>query len=275
VTRPERGLDRPDRRAVLGSIAVHAVALIVVFLTTALRPEPPVFIIYEMDIVSPDALEEGELTPPAPEEELVLETPDEPEPEPEEEIPELTLQDEITPDPEPVPDEPIEREEPEPEEVPVEEEVVVATSPDPDPTEENPGADINVRMEGLQRDYPAYFENIVLQMRRCFRPPQGSTARATLQFVIRSDGSVDDIRVVEGSGDAAFDLIAMGAVECAGRGRFGPLPAEMPFEAFPVRFKFDPSGIGGGGMDLPVGDGVTTASAYDGPMRIPAEWETW
>ncbi|MDX1647346.1 MAG: hypothetical protein R3304_09400, partial [Longimicrobiales bacterium] len=44
------------------------------------------------------------------------------------------------------------------------------------------------------------------------------------------------------SGNAAFDIEALGAVECAGQGRFGPLPEELPYDRFPVRFTFRPLG---------------------------------
>jgi hypothetical protein len=37
----------------------------------------------------------------------------------------------------------------------------------------------------------------------------------------------------------------MGAVDCAGRGRFGPLPEDLPFETLPVEFSFRPTGTDG------------------------------
>ena len=35
---------------------------------------------------------------------------------------------------------------------------------------------------------------------------------------------------------SAFDFEALGAVECAGKGRFGALPEELPFDRLPVEF---------------------------------------
>jgi outer membrane biosynthesis protein TonB len=246
MSRFQRRHDRPDRKAVLGSIGVHLVAALLVALTVFLKPVPRTFLVYEMDIVSPDALELGDLTPPTPEE-FVVETPDEILPDPVEETPPVVIEEDApVDDPPPEPEEQAEEEQAEPvtdPEDPVEE-PVVATSPDPDPDVEDPGEDINVRMQGLQRDYPVYYENIVRQMRRCFRPPQGSTRRATIEFSIARDGSVSGIQVVEQSGDFAFDLIAMGAAECAGNGRFGPLPEGMSIDHLPIQFKLDPSGTG-------------------------------
>jgi hypothetical protein len=98
-------------------------------------------------------------------------------------------------------------------------------------------------MEGLRRDFPEYWNNIIRQIQRCFRPPAGNWA-TTMTFSIRRDGSVDDIEFERRSGNTAFDYLAMEAVECAGQGRFGPLPAELPYEYQPIRFEFRPSGGG-------------------------------
>jgi len=106
------------------------------------------------------------------------------------------------------------------------------------------GEGINVRLEGLKRDYPAYYGNIITQIGRCFRPPQKGGLAATIYFVINKDGSVSDLAWAKKSGDAAFDISAMGAVECAGKGRLGPLPEELPFDRLPIQFTFHPPGGG-------------------------------
>ena len=105
-----------------------------------------------------------------------------------------------------------------------------ATSPDPDPDVETPGENLNVRMEGLRRDYPVYYNNILRQMRRCFQTWQGGGDwRAAIYFVIDRDGSVSEVDIPEPSGSITFDVQAMGAAECAGRpGRLGPLPEDLP-----------------------------------------------
>jgi TonB family protein len=164
----------------------------------------------------------------------VVETPDPEIPEPEDPTP-------LTEEPEPESEE-LTTETPEtsppPEEAPAEEETPAA---DPEPEEvETSGEDINVRMEGLRRDYPAYYGNIIRQMDRCFRWRQGGRWEAVVTFVIRSDGTISDLDLVQGSGNMAFDTQALGAVECAGQGRLGPLPDELPYDQLPVQFRFSP-----------------------------------
>jgi TonB family protein len=106
---------------------------------------------------------------------------------------------------------------------------------------ETPGEDLNVRMEGIRRDYPEYYNNILRQMARCFRWRGEEDLRATVYFVIDRDGSVSQVDIRESSGSIAFDIEAMGAAECAGsRGRLGPLPETLPFDRFPVVFYFEP-----------------------------------
>jgi hypothetical protein len=99
-----------------------------------------------------------------------------------------------------------------------------------------------VRLEGLRRDYPLYYENIIRQIQRCFRWQGTGNWVTKVYFIIRSNGSVDDIDFVSRSGNTAFDYDAMGAIDCAGQGRFGPLPEDLPYETLPVEFEFRPIG---------------------------------
>jgi hypothetical protein len=143
-------------------------------------------------------------------------------------------------------------EEPEPEPPPPErvptpaEEVEEAAAEQPVEDAAEGGEDINVRLEGVRRDYPAYYNNIITQIQRCFRWTQGGSWETTVYFAIRRDGTVADLDFVKRSGNTAFDFEAMGAVDCAGKGRFGPLPEDLPFDVLPVQFNFRPQGgIGG------------------------------
>lgn len=240
-----RGRGGPGSPSLAGSVLFHAGVVALAVLATTRAPEPLTFITYEVEIVSPPAAatEDPEPEPAAPEDELVVERPDAaPETPPEEALPEP----EATPeDPDP---EPETREDP-PEDTP----------PDPTPEEEprttapettaeesdTSGEDIEIRMEGLRRDFPEYYGNIIRQIRRCFRPPPGLPGglETTVYFVIRQDGTVTDLRFVEQSGNPDFDFEALGAVgDCAGRGRFGSLPDELPYERLPIQFTFRPSG---------------------------------
>ncbi len=233
------------------SAAFHAALFALLWASTLYTPPEIAFVTYEIELVSPPPAVQAEEPTPATEE-VVVERP-EPEPTPPEPEPEEVVPVE-EPDPEPPPEEPEE----EPEEEPVEatpevaEETSEAAAP-VDPPEEEPevsGEDLNVRIEGLRRDYPAYYENIIRQIQRCFRWRQGGRWETTVFFYIDREGYAEDIEFVGRSGNTAFDFESMGAVECAGRGRFGALPDDVPFERFPVRFTFRPA-------NAPLEHGVT------------------
>lgn len=232
-----RGPGPFDKRSMAASCGVHASIFLIFWLSGLVpRDEPMEFITYEIVMVSPPPAVQAEIVQPATEE-MVVERPDPtpPEPEPEPEL-EVVPVEEDDPPPQP----------PEPESTPVEElaeeEVTVAAAPEDPPEEaEESGEDINVRMQGLRRDYPVYYRNIIQQINNCFRPPRdGRDWMTTVRFVIQSDGSVEGLEFVARSGSSDFDFRAMGAVECAGNGRFGPLPPDLPFQ--PVQFDFRPGG---------------------------------
>lgn len=236
-----RGVDPFSGKAMVFSVALHVGVFVVGWLSTLYEPPEVQYLTFEIELVSPPpAVQAEEPTPPR--EELVVERP-EPEPTPPEPEPEQpTLEPERQPEPEPEPP----RREPEPEPEPPEPdpEPTPAATAEPPPEEPPPtsGEGLNVRMEGLRRDFPAYYENIIRQIQRCFRWQGGGSWQAQVYFVIRRDGTVRDLEFRTRSGNTSFDFEAMGAVECAGQGRFGPLPEELPYESQPVMFEFRPSG---------------------------------
>jgi hypothetical protein len=145
---------------------------------------------------------------------------------------------EIEPEPEPPPPEPeptppAPREEPQP--------ATTVETPE-EPEAETSGEAINVRIEGLRRDYPEYYNNIILQINRCFRTQwrQGGGWEAVVAFTLGRDGIATDLDFMRRSGNVSFDYVAMGAVECAGRGRFGALPDDFPWEGVRISFTFEP-----------------------------------
>ena len=247
MTGPEAAPRRPRRQTVgkgpvLGSAIIHTIAIVLAWWTTTTPNDVPDFVTFEIELISPSAAELGESTTPPPEE-LVIETPLDLVPEPPEEPPPTVIDADV----------PVEEIAPPPEELPEPEETVSTpdielvddaappTSPDPDPDVETPGEDLNVRLEGIQRDYPVYYNNIIRQMQRCFRWRGDENLRAEIYFVINRDGTVSDVDIREASGSIGFDIEAMGAAECAGSNdRLGPLPEELPFDRFPVVFTFDP-----------------------------------
>ena len=70
---------RPPTGSLVGSLLVHGVVGTLALLVAMREPMPLTFITYEVEIVSPPASpQEAEETTPAPEEEFVVERPEEP-----------------------------------------------------------------------------------------------------------------------------------------------------------------------------------------------------
>lgn len=110
-------------------------------------------------------------------------------------------------------------------------------------TLDEPNADETIRLEGAPFPYPEYLNNLVLQVKRRWRPPTGPQRwTAEIAFVIHADGRVTDIEWVRRSGDFNFDLEARGAIETTARQQaFGPLPEGYPSGQLRVVFLFDPA----------------------------------
>lgn len=232
---PRQRRQTPGKGAVIGSVILHAVAIFLVFWTAAAPSQIPDFITFEIELISPSAAELGERSTPPPQE-LVIETPLDPVPEPQEEIAPIVIEEEVPPEEPPAPEQTVA-----PPDVELVDDAEPPASPNPDPDVETPGEDLNIRMAGVQRDYPVYYDNILRQMGRCFRWRGADDLRVRVYFVINRDGSVSDVDILEPSRSIAFDIEAMGAAECAGRpGRLGPLPDALPFDRFPVVFYFEP-----------------------------------
>jgi outer membrane biosynthesis protein TonB len=223
-----------DKRAAAFSLILHGTIGVVAWLSTLGRDSDIEFIAYEIELVSPPpAVQAAEERPAA--EELVVERP-EPEPLPPEPEADIVPIEESEPEPEPEPPAPEPAPEPEPE---VDETATAVTEP-PEAPLETSGTGVNVRLEGLRRDYPQYYRGIITQIQRCFRWRQGGNWETAVVFTIGRDGIARDIEFGQRSGNLAFDFEAMGAVDCAGQGRFGPLPEDFPFEAVRISFTFAP-----------------------------------
>ncbi len=219
----------PDRRAVLQSASVHISLFVIAWAATAFRSPPIEYETVMIQIMSPPAVQAQEVVESAPPEELEVDMPD---PEPEEEP--LPVEQETPPPP---PERP--RTEPRPAEAPREERTPTTTE---ETTEQrDTGEGIETRLEGLIRDYPEYWNRIIREISRCFRGSR-EAHRGTFRFTIHRDGTVSDIDVVESSGSLAFEINAIEAIECAGRGRLGPLPNDFQYETLPVLFSFEPRG---------------------------------
>jgi len=235
-----RRVDPFDKKAMLYSVVLHTAFFGVAWTSRFHSPPDVQFLTFEIELVSPPPAAQAEERAPE-REEVVIErpTPEPTPPTPEPEQPTLEVE-------RPPPQQEPERREPEPEPPEPDVEPAPAAAPETPPEEPPPtsGEGLNVRMEGLRRDFPAYYENIIRQIQRCFRWQGGGGWSAQVYFVIRRDGTVRDLDFRTRSGNTSFDFEAMGAVECAGQGRFGPLPEDLPYESQPVLFEFQPSGGG-------------------------------
>jgi outer membrane biosynthesis protein TonB len=242
-----------ERKALAFSIVLHTAIFALGWVSTLYEPEAFEFVTYEIELVSPAPPEQADVARIAAEE-LVVELPEtQPEPEPEPEVtppppperdpepdPEPTPEPEPEPDPEPTPPTPpADERQPPPEEEP---RPATTTEAPPEDVAET-GEGINVRLEGVRRDYPAYYDNIIRQIQRCFRWQGGGDWETTVYFAIQPDGTATDIEFVSRSGNTSFDFEAMGAIDCAGHGRFGALPEDLPFDRLPVQFSFRPMGM--------------------------------
>ena len=220
------------------SVGLHGCLFTLAFFTSLVDRSPMEFVTYEIEMVSPPPAVQAEVQPAM--EELVVERPEPTRPieeEPEQEVVPIEEPDDPEPEPSPEEDRPTE------ELTEVEEEETPPSAPDPPPDEiDESGEGINVRLEGVRRDYPAYYNNIIRQIFNCFRWRGGGSWEATVFFMIEREGTVADMRFLSRSGSTAFDFEAIGAVECAGQGRFGQLPDELPYDRLPVQFDFRPPG---------------------------------
>ena len=220
------------------SVGLHGCLFTLAFFTSLVDRSPMEFVTYEIEMVSPPPAVQAELQPAM--EELVVARPEPTRPieeEPEQEVVPIEEPDDPEPEPSPEEDRPTE------ELTEVEEEETPPSAPDPPPDEiDESGEGINVRLEGVRRDYPAYYNNIIRQIFNCFRWRGGGSWEATVFFMIEREGTVAEMRFLSRSGSTAFDFEAIGAVECAGQGRVGQLPDELPYDQLPVQFDFRPPG---------------------------------
>ena len=231
--------DAFDRRSAALSGTMHVSIIVVAWLSTFYAPERMEFITYEIELVSPPPAVEAE-EPEEATQELVVERPD-PEPvQQEPEAEELSAVEEVDIEPEPSREDPVTEDESDAADREVE--TAVVDLPEPEAELEESGEGLEVRIEGLRRDYPAYYNNIIRQVLRCFRWRDGGRWETEVFFYIERDGTAEDMEFLSRSGNTAFDFEAMGAVDCAGNGRFGPLPEDLPYDRFPIKFSFRPQG---------------------------------
>lgn len=216
---------RPGGRAVAGSVILHVlIAAAVVVPGYARRTASPQFQVYRVNIVSPPPRAQGDPTPATPAQQTRVVRPEPAQP----------------PKAEPKRPEP---RRPQPAKTPAADPPKADTvSRGQRPNPRSPGGDgLNVRLEGVTCPSPEYCDNIIRQIYRHFRWSGPPGLYAQVYFVIRRDGSVEDLRILRESGNPAFDLEAMGAIEAAGNSKaFGPIPKEFRADRLPIQFDFYP-----------------------------------
>ena len=97
-----------------------------------------------------------------------------------------------------------------------------------------------VSTEGVAFPYPEYLQNLVSEVLKRWKRPEGSTGlEGEVSFFVHRDGTVTGLQVLSRSGVYEFDMEALGAVEAAGRSlAFGKLPDGWTSDVLFVRFYF-------------------------------------
>lgn len=199
-------------RALLASVALHALAVIVVVLLGDAARRPALPPVYQVQLVSAAELAPQRTRPePRPEEPVEEVEPEEPEAV------------EKIPDPaEPAREQPPPSREPTPREGPE--------------AARRAGPDLPLSLEGRPFPFPWYLEEIYRKVARNWRPPS-ATLEAVIHFRIAKNGRIDDVEVERSSGNFLFDQAAMRAVQAANP--MPPLPREYQGDWLGVYFDFD------------------------------------
>ncbi|MEO5511609.1 MAG: TonB family protein [Longimicrobiales bacterium] len=104
------------------------------------------------------------------------------------------------------------------------------------------GEGLNVDQDGIPFGYPDYLKNVILRLSSSLRWQGAANLTAEVGFYIKRDGTVGAVRVIRTSGNDAFDLAAVEAVENAGRAKvLGPLPRDWQGDRLKIQFTFVPS----------------------------------
>lgn len=223
--RPDRS--RPGRRALLGSVLLHAGFFALLFSGVVFAQSMPNvnFKAFRVELVA--------APPPAPVEKETPVAQKEPESKPAPTPPPKT--------PEPKPKAKTEQPKPQPSTEKAKPKEQAATEPRPDTTAGTGKDALDVSIKGEESEFSDYYANVITQINRYFRWTGTSHPVAEVYFIINRDGSVGDIRLVRRSGNPAFDFEAIGAIEQAGKRRaFGPLPKGFTGDNLPVSFTFKP-----------------------------------
>lgn len=90
---------------------------------------------------------------------------------------------------------------------------------------------------GARSRLATYLKELNRKIKRAWNPPRGLPHSAEIQFRIRRDGRLLQVRLLKSSGDAAVDMAAMEAVSRSAP--FPALPGEYELEFLDVRYSFN------------------------------------
>jgi TonB family protein len=217
---------RPGTGAIVGSVLLHGALVAVIAMNAMKGSEPlPEYKVYKVDLYSPPPQALGEPEAPKKAEPAIIKPP---EPKAVSVAPSKPATTVKTPKKNVISGEG---------------KAAVAKGRNPDPKSQVGGEGLDVHMSGDEFPYPAYLNNIIIQLTRYFRWTGADNLEVKIGFEIKRDGSVKSIRVLKKSGNINFDLEAISAVENAGkRGAFGALPTGWVAPTLPIAYSFLPPG---------------------------------
>jgi len=226
IVPPQHARTRPGGAAVFASVLLHgAVAAVIIAMTFQQPHDLPEYKVYRVDIFSPPPLEQGEPQSAKPQP-AVIKPP---------EKKSVAVEKKPTAPPKPAAKKSLSTS--------TSGKSDVAKGRNPDPKALVGGEGIDVHMAGDEFPYPAYLNNIILQLTRYMRWSGPANLEAKVGFEITRDGSVRNIHVLQRSGNFNFDLEAVSAIENAGKNRaFGPLPKGWVQSTLPIAYRFLPPG---------------------------------
>ena len=96
----------------------------------------------------------------------------------------------------------------------------------------------NIQMQKEEIDFYPYMNELKRRIKINWHPPKGKEQlRIVVLFRVEKNGKLDNIKIIESSGDKQADKAAINAVEITAP--FRPLPAEFKGQSVDVQLYFD------------------------------------
>ncbi len=260
--------DRTVWKIVLAAFIFHVAIAATIYAVNKIKivKEPEMIPVFELVNVAAPASVPAAPPPPPPQ----TETPPPPEPPPPEPpkpkveqprpVPKPVVKPELPPEPKIAPEPPKEVVKEEPvKETPPEPVAEPEQVAEPEPTPEPPKKDFDIDDMAMPTTFEksslatvgsvnidpllqAFLERLKQLVMQNFNPPNGLTipreAKTTVQFVVNSDGSIENVILKKSSGNKTWDALSVRAVQVTK----GPgLPATYKADALSLQFNFTPN----------------------------------